>query len=313
MKVLLMKTIDDLFADLPTTSPSESNANNNKGSAKSIIDKNRSQNYLKTKGITIHSAVVLRSLFEKNIRDDHRIMPNDFGRSSLFLATDKRKPREFFTRKKIFHMHSKIALYYTGTELRAGDDELLWMQIIHYSIDANLGAKVSIPITQILKDLNLTRSKKNYDRIADSLSRLKATEIFIENQSTYGQSGGLSLIDNYVIDKSEGQMTLHVSIPRELVILYAGNTFTNLPWEAYKQLKPVSKRLLDYCYSHKNPNPLPVAVFSQLCTGSNVVDNRNALQNARRACAELLERGLVAMAFIENGTIFLQRHSKEVQ
>ena len=306
-----MNTINDLFPDLSASLIEPNSNNNNKASAKSIIDKNRSQNYLKSKGVTDQSAVVLRSLFDRNLRDDHRIMPNDFGRSSLFLAADKRKPREFFTRKRIFHIQSKIALYYTGTELRAGDDELLWMQIIHYSLDSNLGAKISIPITQILYDLNLTRSKQNYDRIADSLSRLKATEIYIENQSTFGQSGGLSLVDNYIIDKSEGQMTLHVSVPRDLVILYAGNTFTNLPWEAYKKLKPFSKRLLDYCYKHKNPNPLPVTVFSQLCTGSNVIDRRNALQNARRACAELLDNGLVAMAYIEKGTIFLKRNTKD--
>lgn len=307
-----MKSINDLLSENENSelTHGKTTVKSSTYTAKSIIDRNRNRNYLKNKGITAEASIVLKDLFQTSVRDDHRLMPNDFARSSLFLATDKRKARVFFTRKKLFHIHSKVTIYYTGSELRSGDDELLWMQIIHYSIAENLGSKVSIPMSEILKDLNLARTKKNYERISDCLSRLKATEIFIENQATFGQSGGLSLIDNYFLDNTEHSNILHVSVPKELIILFAGNTFTNLPWEAYKQLKPVTKRLLDYCYSHKEPNPLSVAVFSHLCTGSDVVDTKNALQNARRACLELVEKNLLASAFVESGTIFIKRLTK---
>jgi hypothetical protein len=74
------------------------------------------------------------------VRDDERFIPNDDARSSLFTARNKREPRRTLLHEKLFHLHQTVSILYTGLELRAEDDEIVWMQILHYGKNVPLGA-----------------------------------------------------------------------------------------------------------------------------------------------------------------------------
>ena len=71
--------------------------------------------------------------------DDMRAMPNDYARSALFTVRNKRKKREACDNKAIYHVNKDVSINYTGIELRAEDDELVWQQILEYAKNSPLG------------------------------------------------------------------------------------------------------------------------------------------------------------------------------
>ena len=62
--------------------------------------------------------------------DSMRAIPNDYARSALFTVKNKRQPRESYQRKEIYHVNKDVRITYTGLELRADDDELVWQQVL---------------------------------------------------------------------------------------------------------------------------------------------------------------------------------------
>lgn len=71
-------------------------------------------------------------------RNDLRHIPNDYARSSLFTAKNKREPRRQLIHERLFH-YNDIEILYTGVELRAEDDELVWLQILNFAQRVPLG------------------------------------------------------------------------------------------------------------------------------------------------------------------------------
>ena len=45
-------------------------------------------------------------------------------------ARNKSQPRKVLMHEKLFHLHENVALLNTGIELRAEDDEIIWLQIL---------------------------------------------------------------------------------------------------------------------------------------------------------------------------------------
>lgn len=279
--------------------------------SKQRLDEARKRSYLEEKGIDFQGELVIQDLFGKNIfGNKHRTIPNDFARSCLFTARNHRTPRKSFTREKLFHVSEGVEILYTGQELRSIDDELIWMQLVDYCRSSPLGNYIEFDVRQLLKDIGWDTSGAYYKRVRNSLSRMKATEIYLKNSKTYGISGGISLIDNYYgIDNCKGEPTRYkISIDKNLIVLFAGSTFTNIPWIQYKQLSPMARRLADYVFSHRYPNPIQIPTFLAMC-GSDQVNSPVKTQNlnAKKVCIELTETGLVKAAFVTAGKIVVER------
>ena len=97
---------------------------------------------------------------------------------------------------------------------------------------------------------------------------------------------------------AEGKPTHYrVWIDPNLIVLFAGNTFTSHSWEVYRDLSPVARRLADYIESHKHPYPLALEKFRKMCgsTDSSVTSWR---QTVRKACAEVQEAKIAAAAHL---------------
>lgn len=99
------------------------------------------QIYLARKGIKKKSDYQLDSVFASLMedREDKRHLPNDLGRSSLFTTRSRKIKRQSMTREKLFHYNEEISIYFSGVELRAEDDELIWLQILNYGKSVPLG------------------------------------------------------------------------------------------------------------------------------------------------------------------------------
>ena len=59
-----------------------------------------------------------------------RAIPNDYARSALFTVRNKKTPRAAMMSHEIFHVNQEVQISFTGIELRADDDELVWQQVL---------------------------------------------------------------------------------------------------------------------------------------------------------------------------------------
>ena len=90
---------------------------------------------------------------------------------------------------------------------------------------------------------------------------------------------------------ADGKPTqFRVWIDPNLILLFAGNTFTSHAWEIYRDLSPVARRLADYIESHKHPYSLGIEKFRQMC-GSADTSATSWRQTVKRACVEVEQKG----------------------
>lgn len=263
--------------------------------------------YLNSKGISPGTQLQLNLLYPDQIgrRNDLRHIPNDCARSSLFTARNQREPRRTLIHERLFHYNEHVSLFYTGIELRADDDELVWLQILNYGGKLEFGQPFEFSVKDLVRDVNWSKNGRNYARARECISRLKANELLALNSKSYGTSGAISLIQNYTaVNDSEGKPTQYrVWIDRSLILLFAGNTFTSHTWEIYRDLSPVARRLADYIESHKHPYPLSLASFRQMC-GSSDASTTSWRQTVKRACAEVQGATIAKMAHLKDDQIY---------
>jgi hypothetical protein len=270
---------------------------NDKGTGQ--VDKIQRNAYLTSKGLKPNSQFQL-DLFENVAnREDLRHIPNDYARSSLFTARNKREPRRSLMHEKLFHYNEYISILYTGIELRAEDDEIVWLQILNYGKSVPLGEPFEFSVKDLVRDVDWARNGRNYDRVRECISRLMANSVLALNSKAYGKSGAISLIQNFTaVNDNEGKPTQYrVWIDPNLIVLFAGNTFTSHTWEVYRNLTPVARRLADYIESHKQPFPLSLEKFRQMC-GSTDSKKFSWRQTVKKACAEVQAAGITDMAFL---------------
>lgn len=226
--------------------------------------------------------------------DNFRHIPNDYARSSLFTTGNRHFKRRYIDKEILFHYNDHISLRYTGIELRAEDDELIWLQILNYSKSVPMGEPFQFSLHDLVKDIGWHRNSTYYNRVRESVVRLKANEVMVLNSKAYGTSGALSLIDGYeVVNGTDQKPTVYkMWINPNLMILFAGNTFTSHFWPSYRRLSPVARRLADWIGSHKQPYPLLIDTFHKIC-GSKNQNKRSWRQRVKNACQELQVSGLV--------------------
>jgi len=265
------------------------------------LEKLQRKAYLTGKGINPNQPFQLDLLFPSSLHDNARFIPNDYARSSLFTARNKREPRRTLQHERLFHLHESVSILFTGIELRAEDDELIWLQILHYAKNVPLGEPFEFTIRQLVADAGWSRNGRYYDKARECISRLKANEVMVFNEKAYGRSGAISLIDKYTsANDAEGQPTHYrVWIDPNLIVLFAGNTFTNHAWEIYRELSPVARRLADYVESHKHPYPLALERLRQMC-GSNDSTLTSWRQTVRKACAEIAKKQIAKQIGLES-------------
>jgi len=265
------------------------------------IDNIQRKSFLNSKGINPNNHFQLDVIFPESIgkRSDLRHIPNDYARSSLFTATNKNQPRKTLMRKKLFHYNEFVSIIYTGIELRAEDDEIVWMQILKYGQCVPLGELFEFSVKDLVNDVGWAKNGRNYDRVRDCISRLRANDVLALNSKAYGKSGSVCLIGNYeAFNDEDGKPTTYRTwLSPNLVVLFAGKTFTSHTWEIYRKLSPVARRLANYIESHKHPYPLDLETFQQMC-GSQDSDIRGWRRTVKRACAELQEVKITETAIL---------------
>lgn len=262
--------------------------------------------FLKGEGVCLDTGVQLDMLAPTP--NGKRNMPNDIARSSLFVAKGKDSARAIIKRQTMFHLHKDISIVYTGEELRADDDELVWMEILNISQTVKLGDPFEFNIIDLIKSIGWSRNGHYYDKVRQCLSRLKATEVLFNNAKKYGVSGSFSLIQRYDVINDDQPVPTHyrMYLDPEIVFLFVSKNYSLHEWDIYRKLSPVARRLADYTQSHRTPNPLNVSDFHALC-GSENKNLRSWNQRVKKAIAELAEAGIITNGSINSNKIYLAR------
>lgn len=266
-----------------------------------IVNDLRRNAYLKSKGIKPSTQFQLDLIFPETIGARHgvRHIPNDYARSSIFTARNKREPRRTLMREKLFHYNEHVAIVYSGIELRAEDDEIVWLQILNYGQGVPFGEPYNFWLKDLLSDVGWHKNGRYYDKARECITRLKANEVLAQNSKAYGSSGAISLIQNYTAINDENGKPTHyqVWIDPNLIVLFAGENFTSHFWQVYRQLSPVARRLADYIESHRYPYPLALEKFRKMC-GSSDTNLSSWRQTVKRACVEVQDVKIAKIAWL---------------
>ncbi|HHE9944003.1 TPA: plasmid replication initiator TrfA [Enterobacter cloacae] len=238
--------------------------------------------------------------------DTMRALPNDYARSALFTTRNKRVPREALQGKEIFHVNKDVAITYTGVELRAEDDELVWQQILEYAKRSPLGDPVSFTFYELCQDLDWSINSRYYAKAEECLSRLQASAMQFSSKRI-GRLESLSLIRRFrVLNRGTRNSRCQVEIDEEMVVLFAGDHYSKFIWEKYRKLTPTARRMFDYFASHQEPFPMKLETFRLMC-GSQSARPKKWREQVGEACEELRASGLVEHAWVNNDLVHCKR------
>lgn len=248
------------------------------------------------------------SLFDIAPWADHmRGMPNDFGRSAIFTARNKRTPRAELKDEAIFHVMKDVKITYTGTELRTYDDELVWLQVIEYAKRVPVGQPVTFTFYELCGDLDWPVNGQYYQKIENCLTRLQTTALKFSS-SRVGRLESLSLIRRFgFLDRNEKRKSrCQVFLEEEIIVLFAGEHYAKFVWEKYRKLSGIARRMFDYFATHKDPFPLPLENFHLLCK-SDATLAKKWREQSKGACKELQESGLVKAVWVNDDKVYCER------
>lgn len=237
-----------------------------------------------------------------------RTLPNDYARSALFTVA--RGPRRALQGQKIFHYNNGVSMSYTGIELRACDDELVWQQVMHYAREVgDLEKPMEFTLYQLCKDVGWPANNTYYKRVKATLNRLQATALNFESPRI-GRIESLSLVQSFLMENvGTRKQICRVYIDSRILLLYIGNHYTQVYWAKYRKLAPTARRLFDYICSHKEPYPLDIVTFQKMC-GSRCEGSRKWRQIVQKACVELETAELVAEAYVCDNKVLCNRRAE---
>ena len=248
------------------------------------------------------------SLFDIAPWPDHmRAMPNDFARSALFTVRNKRTPRADLKNEVIFHLMKDVQITYTGPELRAYDDELVWLQVMEYAKRVPVGEPVTFTLYEFCKDLGWPINGQYYDRVEDCLTRLQTTALKFSSKRV-GRLESLSLIRRFgFLDQTKKrQSRCQVLLEDEIVLLFAGEHYARFIWEKYRKLSAITRRMFDYFSSHRDPHPLTLDNFRLMCKSESTLAKKWREQ-ANSSCVELCKSGLVKNVWMKDDQVHCDR------
>lgn len=239
--------------------------------------------------------------------DARRALPNEYARSAIFTVRNKKVERRTITNKNVFVVGDCVVRY-TGIELRAYDDELVWLEVLNLAKNFPLGEWIQFSCYQVCTALGWSTSKFYYQKVHECLLRLKATAVSIENKRL-GKGKAIAFIEDYEWEDATGNRLpkWRIRIHQNMSALFGGHHFTELEWDAYKKLNPVARRIYDYVASHRTPNPLRLDTVRNMCGSESVSRARRWKEQVNQALDELKGRHLIQEGEIRMGLVFFQR------
>ena len=243
-------------------------------------------------------------------------IPNEILRSSLFNIRGPKVPRGNFVNHLVATYNKEVEITYTGQELRQSPDQDVFLHLLKLAQNHTPGNWIRFNRADMLRALGWHSSKKDYDRLLDTLTRLNATSLRIHSNriehlpnqfpgATFNMSSrgiAFSLVSKFAYE-GEGNKPARewrVKLDPELVALFAGNHFSLLSLEVRKQLPLLGKWLHGYLSTHRQPWPFTVSMcIEKSGSGIDASDRRARQRWANDIMVPALEQ-LKALGFLTN-------------
>lgn len=254
--------------------------------------------------------------------DTIRSLPNELFRCELFNARNRQVPRQYIKQKELA-TYGPLTVIYTGEELRQVPDADVMLQLVHLARSYGPEEWITFKRKDMLDALGWGSSKKDYDRLLETLTRLNASTVRIHSDrvdelacqhrigegddASIGQDQqagvAFSLISKFAYMGETGKpaRVWKVKLDKELIALFADQQFTMVDWEIRRQLSPFGKWLHSYLSSHRKPLPFKIEMVART-SGSTAVASGNLRDFTRKSLIPALDR-LVEVGFLEHYVI----------
>lgn len=233
-----------------------------------------------------------------------RGLPNAVARSALFTVNVS-DPRINFKRQ-VIASEDGINIEYTGEELRVDDEDVL-LQLIHLGRMLPLGMPVTFATHAIIKALGWSINKNSYERLKDSIVRMRATNVAIRFEDGKGEWKEYN--ESLILHADHGGMNAHnkadslwrISFSPKVLVLFGESSYTQLDWQTRLQLPPLAKKLHSLYMTHDDPKGMPVAVL-QTITGSRMKQLKQFRYKLREALDMLVSYGFLSHYAVDKAT-----------
>lgn len=214
--------------------------------------------------------------------------PNSFLRSALFAAVQGKSRR--FIKDEVLASQKGIKIRFTGEQLNQ-EDLSAFEALAHLSRQLPLGQMCEFTAYSVLKTLDLSIGRAQYEQLRLTIQRLTACSVEIEHDGIVYAG---PLIQESIRDEHTGRWK--VLLNRRIRSLFGENRWTAIDWEERKRLrgKPLALALHGYFSSHAEPYPVKIETLHEwMGTG-----NRNK-RSFRQKLIQALEE-LVSIGFLES-------------
>lgn len=228
--------------------------------------------------------------------------PNSFLRSSLFSAICDKDRK--YKKKEILFAQNGTSIRFTGEQLNQ-EDLTLWETLLHITRSQPLGNICEFTSYEILKAMNTTTGKADYERLYSGITRLAACLVSITyDHVNYFQS----LIEGGERDEITGRYKIRIN--RDLIKLYGNSNWSVIDWEKRLQLKrkPLAQALLGYYSCHKTPFPVSIEFLHKL-SGSNNMDLIDFKRKVKAALNELVKIGFLESYEIKEMMVYVVKNT----
>lgn len=245
---------------------------------------------------------------------EHRALPNEFARCSIFSVENKNAPRKIFMASKPHNipiMGGGGYIAFWGEKLRQ-DDLTVWLQLMHLFKEAK-AEWISFTPYSFLKSIDWEPNTRAYQRLHSIIRRLAGANIEVYSK-TRGRGLNTRLLQNYEFSSVENSnWRVRLYDEKDQLLFMFENNFSRLHWEQRKSLpEGLATWLHTFFSTHKEPYALRVVTIAE-GAGLKLVDEldaeldeaaRTAIQKKRlRECKRLIDRALeelVKVGFLQS-------------
>jgi hypothetical protein len=215
-----------------------------------------------------------------------RAIPNDVARSAIFTVRSWKAERKAHRDAPIFSV-GNVRLTFTGVELRAADDEIVWQQLLHYARNFGPDNWIEFTPTQLCRDLGWSVNATYRAKLRQSIMSLLSATILVEN--TQHEKGlAVRFVDTFEYETPEGEKLprWRVKLGKEMAKWFSNHQFTQIELHGYREMTPVARRICDYVCSHQAPYALKLETLKSMC-GSETKAVKRWREQVREALAQL--------------------------
>lgn len=235
--------------------------------------------------------------------DSNRGVPNPFIRSGIFSVKSSVE-RQYLDNIPIDSL-SNYQVLYEGKELQQ-DDLTVWMSLINLARNQPIADKIYFTGYELIKDMGWRMHSETYEKVRQSVQRLKVTAIQIRTSNGSSAYSG-SLIRSFgwhEMDPVSGNAKWMVAFEPSVSALFMDDTTTLLEWQTRKAIgtrATVALWLHAFYSSHRDPIPLPLSKLHEMSrSGASLSTFR---RNVKTALQTLKEVGFLADFEVNKGDI----------